>query len=75
MVWEYYRAADDKPTQKQIEYAEAIAERLGEDLSRVQFTKYEYARFIRNNKDRYYVTDEEFSEDGGLGLGNEHFMM
>lgn len=75
MGFEYYKAADDKPTKKQIEYAQAIADRLGEDLTRVQFTKYEYSRFIQNNKDRYYVTDEDFAEGGGLGIGNEHFMM
>lgn len=77
MGWEY-KAANDKPTQKQIEYAQAIAERLGEDLTRVEFTKYEYSRFIQNHKDRYYVTcisDEDFSESGGLGIGNEHFML
>ena len=42
---------DEEPTQKQIEYAEKLAEQYDVDLSEVPFTKADYSEFIETFKD------------------------
>lgn len=63
MEWEFSRVSDE-PTQKQVNYAKAIAKTLGIDLPK-DFTKEDYSYFISKNVNKMkrarqtYLDDEE----------------
>lgn len=42
---------NEEPTQKQIDYAEKLAEQYEVDLSQIPFTKADYSEFISTFKD------------------------
>lgn len=50
-----------KPTERQIKFAEAIAEELRLELP--EFDKREYSEFITANKDDYYESIREASRE------------
>lgn len=71
----------EEPTKKQIDFAKTIAKSLGIDLPKT-YTKNAYRKFISDNISNYNtwkitnnISDEDYSEHGGLGIGFEHFMV
>lgn len=54
-----------KPTERQIKFAEAIAEELGLELP--EFDKREYSEFIADNKDDYYESIREANREEFYG--------
>ena len=69
----------DVPTKKQIDFAQTIANTLGIELPK-RYTKNAYRKFISDNfvayntkKSTFDVSDEEYSANGGIGIGFEHF--
>ena len=56
-----------KPTEKQIDYAKYLAQRIGQDLPN-EFTKEAYSDFIAKWKPVVKHEDDDMNEPSGWGL-------